>query len=471
MDGRQRLIVVTGALLLIGLGAGALGSAVTDTPEAQAAANAPGTAVHPFLEDTVAFTASPGAWALLLGQDRDAWRGNVSVRPTKAHAMTVLNRPCRSEESRVIAVAVPDSIPGASRDVVRDDGDGTEDQGVEGRIDYQGVHGPQSVIATKVDLREAPPLPACLMHLSIDAAVGAAAGGHLVPTALVGPPVTDKPLVLAPVTDKVLARYSITQYFHWSTYVLLAASAVLVALAGTKRLFFGAKKQDARTVLQTETGRKYPVLAALGTALAGVSTGAVAWSDLVPSMHLGGVTVIVLIAGVLVAVGEAVVTSADTTWQQGVGHFGRVLGTAVLALLPALILLHGATIGCGAALVWLLLLVLFAAVACFLLPITTEAMPGDRATQEQAVAASREALAATQHALTAARRALDSTQRLSSSAGAIRQAAARKLAQARELQGSAKRDLALAQQQLNTTAAEREAVQRQAQERPSNHTP
>jgi hypothetical protein len=348
----QRLAVLVVALILGGLGAGA----VTDAPDAPAETSAAAAeaddaaATHPFLQDEVAFHASPGVNALLFGMDTgDGDPAGVVASKTQAHALAILNRPCGEQPD---LVAVPDSIVGAA---ARAGATGVDPGTVRG-LKTVAVEAADAPVATDL-------LPGCPVELTMHAPVGAAATGRLMAAlpAKNVPSTVEPPAGAPAVTSDVLVTYSVTQFFSPGAYLLLAGSALLVTVAGLVPL---TDHTRVRTLQAGVDKRTYPILAALATALAAVSGGTVGWSDLVPSLHLGGITVTVLLAGVLVAVGEAVVSSAEKAFV--VGHALRVYGIAVLALLTPLVLLHGSTIGWGGAVVWVAVMVVLGVAACFM---------------------------------------------------------------------------------------------------------
>ncbi|WP_161965073.1 hypothetical protein [Ornithinimicrobium cerasi] len=365
----QRLAVVVVALILGGLGAGAVSGGEPEEPVSASSAEAveEPAATHPFLQDEVAFHVLPGVWELLLGvKTGDEDRTGVALERTQAHAVAVLDRPCDEEP---ILVGVPASIVGAAAQSEAEDA-----------VDRGALRGVKTVEVSLIDVpvAEGRRLPACPVELTMQVPLGAAANGHLM--ASVPEPDADPPAEEAAATNDVLVAYSVTQFFSIGAYVLLALSALLVAVAGLLPLLIGASAQDRIGLLKEEvTDRKYPVFAAVTTALAAVSTGAVSWSDLVPSLHLGGVTVTVLLAGVLVTVGEAIVSATSAGWRFLVGHVLRVYGIAVLALLTPLILLHGSTIGWGGAVVWGVIVAVLTVIAPFLLLTTAPAGSGQTA--------------------------------------------------------------------------------------------
>ncbi|MDN5767915.1 MAG: hypothetical protein L0H78_19110 [Humibacillus sp.] len=129
-----------------------------------------------------------------------------------------------------------------------------------------------------------------------------------------------------------LTAFRMTRVMSPSGYFLIALSALVVTavawIVTLRRNGDGPSFADA------------PVSSAILGALTAVSTGAIAWSGLAPGLDLGGIVVIGLAGGVLVAVGNTIASGS-----RKFGNAVAVVGMALIALLLPFVLLHAATIG------------------------------------------------------------------------------------------------------------------------------
>ena len=160
------------------------------------------------------------------------------------------------------------------------------------------------------------------------------------------------------VAEQASVPYTVRRIIHWSGYVLLAVSAALVAFGGLlssdSAKYAKQRKEQQDPAAKADPLPTLPVMASILGALTAVATGALLWTDLVPGMDLGGVVVIGLIGGVLVAAGDRLsVTYQDSVWRAPIGLLLSLFGTVTIALLLPFVLLHGATIGGWSTWAWI----------------------------------------------------------------------------------------------------------------------
>ncbi|MBR7743750.1 hypothetical protein KC207_10660 [Phycicoccus sp. BSK3Z-2] len=298
-------LAVVVAALAAAVSAPVLSGDTTDPP----AVSAPATAaddettsappeVSPFAQDEVVFRHTPSWGALLLGRSDD-----VSARG--------LWRAGCDDAGGDELVAVHRSARTAVKTVVPETSDTTE-----------GLY-------------------PCPVTLTIPATVGDSPGGWLVAAR------DGTPAVGADVTESLTA-FRIARVMGPDAYGLLALSAAVVALVAAG---IGSRRRRRRTAWPSVANA--PVVSAVLGALTAVSAGTFAFSGLAPGLDLGGVLVLGLVGALLVAVGQAMSTTA-----RKVGGAVSVIGMAVIALLLPLVLLHAATVGSLAWLAWLLVVAL-----------------------------------------------------------------------------------------------------------------
>lgn len=342
---RARLALVLG-LVLGGVGVGVVGTqlpglttAEADGEDTEAGGEGDEGVAHPFLLEEISFRATPDTGAILTG-------GAV-----KAHAVALLDRPCNeTSPSLPHFYLVPSHTARA-------------DDAAAGFVSIG-----RSRLGVAEDGRR---LQTCLVRLTVDVSVSSAAAGYVLADVAADDVADDASA--EPVTDAVLMPYTLTLFMGVDAYVLLLVSALLVAVPGTA--WIGQRSPDGKNVLAPTSEEKdgtppsYPVMAGIAAALTAVSGTTVAWSELVPTLHLGGVTVVALVSAVLVAIGETVVKQRGPNAPTPLfGHLLRVLGTALLALLPPLILLYGATVGPGSLVIWIGVVAALMVVAGLALP-------------------------------------------------------------------------------------------------------
>lgn len=322
-------LVVVSLLGAAGVGAVAQGNhdsgSVTQPKNATQAESGEATAAPAFLQDEIVFRSRPSGWdGLLFGESE----------PTAAIA--IANTNC----ARVFDGDAPRKTLMVSTRPTRE--------------------------AQKVDVvRHAPEtagLPACPVKLITQTSVADSARGWLITETDAQSSSTG-----SVVPPTVLTGYRIERIISASGYALLGFTALLVALCGLVWAY--AYRSDPPRLLAGQDP-KYPVMAGIAGALSAVSAGGtVSWSNMVPGLDLAGVVVAGLVAAVSVAAGETLAASSTGAGRIfWVGHFLRVFGTAVLALLTPFILLHGADIGAAAALAWLLVTVALIAAGSALRP-------------------------------------------------------------------------------------------------------
>lgn len=349
MSPLQDLVTPARLALVVGLVLGGVGVGVAGTPLPRLTPQTVDTAseevvseaetTHPFLLETIGFRATPGAQHLLGGSS------------TQAHAVAILSHPCNRGDADLPPLFLVPSTFARSTDATS----------VLPAVRTQRL-------ATGDAERSQ---PACPVLLTVDVSVTSAPGGYV----LADVPAETLPAdqsTAEPLTDAVLMPYTLTLYMGTDAYWLLLVSAALVATASTAWLGHRpSSHENALAVTKGDgaPGPSYPVMAGIAAVLTAVSGTTINWSELVPTLHLGGITVVGLVSAVLVAIGESVVRRrGEDSPTPLLGHFLRVLGTAVLALLPPLILLYGATIGAWSVGVWTGLIVALGGVSMLALP-------------------------------------------------------------------------------------------------------
>lgn len=203
--------------------------------------------------------------------------------------------------------------------------------------------------------------PTCPVKLTVQVSVADSAQGWLVndTTSRTKNSTSD-------VVPEALTTYRIERIISRSGYGLLGGSAL--AIAGVGLLWAWYKKAQRRFL--EDAAPKYPVMAGIAGALSAVSVGgSISWTTLVPGLDIGGIVVVGLMSAVLVASGESLVAMESTHFRKfWTGHFLRLFGTAVLALLTPFILLHGADVGMGGLIAWVVIIILLTIAGCVFRP-------------------------------------------------------------------------------------------------------
>ena len=294
----------------------------SEGPPAGGSSTADVVVVSPFAQDEVVFRSTPGWGVLLLGgservKARGLWRDGCDDALAGAGGLRVVRRGVRSA---VKAVAVE----GANYDPsLPTDSEGDETSG----------------------------LYPCPVTLTIDSTVSDATSGWLILA-------RKEPFPEGQDVSKSLTEFRISRVISPWGYLLIGLSALAVtgvAWVATAIKRFGKSDTRFRDALRAASPSvaDAPVSSAILGALTAVSAGTIAWSGLAPGLDLGGVIVLGLVGGVLVAAGDAIAQD----WRR-LGNVVALFGLAVIALLLPFVLLHAATVGAAAGVIWVVLLLI-----------------------------------------------------------------------------------------------------------------